>query len=596
MSEPQEQQPVIDLRGIVSKIDVRGVAGVELTEEVARAFGAAFADVLEDSALIVAHDMRVSSPELAAAFADGAARRGATVAEAGLASTDQLYCASGLHRAAGAMITASHNPPEDNGFKLCLPGAKPISRDDGLDDIRQGAERYLAGGIPEVAGGRRTPLETLSDYADTVLRLAPLSGRRPLRVVVDAANAMAGLTVPAVLGRTAEISLVPLHFELDGTFPNHPANPLIPENLEDLRDAVIAEGADIGLAFDGDADRCVVLDEQGRPVPPSAITALIATREIARVRAAGEERPVVVANAVSSRHVFEAVEAAGGEALRSPVGHSLIKALMAQHEAVFGGEHSAHYYFRDFFRADSGMLAALHVLAALEETDEPLSALVAEHDPYPASGEINTRPASAEAARAAIERVRAHVLASGAVVDDLDGLTAVHWTGPAADADRAGDAVGADEDAASSENWWLSLRSSNSEPLLRLNVEAETAGTVERVRDEILAIVRAEEAPGDEASAGEASGEEAPAAESVAAATGGAMSEPAEDGLRPAGASGADVPSWVRARLRCPDCGGELRDVDAALQCMSCHRLHAVEGGIPVLIAGRADQVAGQAE
>ncbi|MFC0674367.1 phosphomannomutase/phosphoglucomutase [Brachybacterium hainanense] len=471
-----------DLSGIVKAYDIRGVAGVQLTEEVARALGAAAADHLGATRLILAHDMRLSSPALSDAFADGAALRGAVVAFSGLSSTDQLYCASGVHRAAGAMFTASHNPAPDNGIKLCRAGAKPISRDTGLAAIQARAEAYLdAGEIPAVPGGRREELDTLEEYLGTVLGLVPIPEGRPLRVVVDAANAMAGHTVPPLAERLSGIEVIGLFFELDGTFPNHEANPLDPANLRDLQAAVVAEGADLGLAFDGDADRCFVVDETGRAVPASTITALIAEREIARARAAGEESPAVVANLVSSRHVQEAIEEAGGRRIRSQVGHSLIKELMARENAVFGGEHSAHYYFRDFFFADSGMLAALHVLAALREFDGPASALVARHDPYAASGEINSRVVDAAASR---EAVRAHMLAmaeaAGDVleVDDLDGMTVACW----------------DDEAPPEERWWFSLRSSNTEPLLRLNVEAAVASTMERVRDEVLAVIRADAA------------------------------------------------------------------------------------------------------
>ncbi|MFC7376317.1 phosphomannomutase/phosphoglucomutase [Brachybacterium sp. GCM10030267] len=549
-----------DLSALVTANDVRGVAGEELSEGVARALGAAFTDFLDGDALIVAHDMRISSPDLSRAVIEGAVRRGAIVGDAGLASTDQLYCASGLHRAAGVMVTASHNPAADNGLKLCLPGARPLSRDTGLDEIRRAAEAYLAAGeIPERGEGRTQPLDTLPDYVGTLHGLVSVPDRRPLRVAVDAGNAMAGLTAPAVLESLEQLDVVPVHFELDGTFPNHPADPLDRGTLRDLQDAILAHGADLGLAFDGDADRCVVLDETGAAVPPSAITALIARREVARARAAGEERPVVVANLVSSRHVAEAVLEAGGEAVRSPVGHSLLKALMAEHDAVFGGEHSAHYYFRDFFFADSGMLAALHVLAALGESDGPLSALIAEHDPYPSSGEINTRVQDPSAVR---ERVREHVEnLPGARLDDLDGITAVHWDPGSLPEDR----------------WWFSLRSSNNEPLLRLNVEAELETTMIRIREEILAIVRDQDLTTAPSSA-----------DADAADSDGGSVPPAESELPP-GASGADVPSWVRSRLRCPDCGGELRDVDAALQCTGCARRHPVEDGIPVLIAGRHD-------
>ena len=545
-----------DLSGIVLANDVRGRAGETLTAEIARAFGAAFADHLDAPAMIVAHDMRLSSPELSQAVIDGAVRRGAVVADAGLSSTDQLYCASGLHHAAGVMVTASHNPGEDNGFKLCLPGARPIGRDSGLEEIRRAAEAYLdAGEIPERGEGRAEGIDTLEDYAAALHALVQLPSERRVRVVVDAGNGMAGHTAPAVLGALDQVELIGVHFALDGAFPNHPPDPLRPENLRDLETAVLREGADLGLAFDGDADRCVVLDERGIPVPPSAITALIARREIARARDAGEERPAVIANLVSSRHVAETVREAGGEPVRSPVGHARIKQLMAEHDAVFGGEHSAHYYFRDFYFADSGMLAALHVLSALLETEGPASALVSAHDPYAGSGEINSRVEDAAAAR---ERVRAHAATLPAArTDDLDGLTVEHWA----------------EELAEEERWWFSLRSSHTEPLLRLNVEAERETTMLRIRDEILAIAQDEDVPAQ--------------APTTTAPTTAAPAAEADAELLPAGASGADVPGWLRSILRCPDCGGDLRDVERAMQCALCARVHPVEGGIPVLIAGR---------
>lgn len=559
-----------DLSGIVLANDVRGRAGETLTAEIARAFGAAFADHLDAPAMIVAHDMRLSSPELSQAVIDGAVRRGAVVADAGLSSTDQLYCASGLHHAAGVMVTASHNPGEDNGFKLCLPGARPIGRDSGLEEIRRAAEAYLdAGEIPERGEGRAEGIDTLEDYAAALHALVQLPSERRVRVVVDAGNGMAGHTAPAVLGALDQVELIGVHFALDGAFPNHPPDPLRPENLRDLETAVLREGADLGLAFDGDADRCVVLDERGIPVPPSAITALIARREIARARDAGEERPAVIANLVSSRHVAETVRAAGGEHVRTPVGHAVIKTMMAQHDAVFGGEHSAHFYFRDFHSADSGMLAALHVLAALTETEGTVSELVEADTPYVASGEINCHAADAAAAR---ERVRAHVVGRpGVRTDDLDGLTVEHW----------------DEGLPREDRWWFSLRSSHTESLLRLNVEAEQEGTMRRLRDEVLALVQADDG-----------GPGAPPASAAAFAAATAPPEGDPSTARatalPAGASGADVPGWVRSILRCPDCGGELRDVERALQCTGCGRVHPVEGGIPVLIAGRAEAPAAQ--
>ena len=559
MTEPR---PAHDLSRIVKANDVRGKVGVDLDAEIARALGAALVDFLEAPELVVAHDMRLSSPELSRAVIEGAVRRGAIVAEAGLASTDQLYCASGLHRAAGVMITASHNPPGDNGMKLCLPGARPIGRDSGLNEIARAAEAYLdAGEIPRRGEGRAETIDTLTDYVELLHRLVPLPEGRRLRVVVDAGSGMAGHTAPGVLGSLPQIQLIGLHLELDGTFPHRGADPLRPENLVALREAVVAEEADLGLAFDGDADRCVVLDETGATVPPSALTALIAEREIARARAAGEQTPVVVSNVVSSRHVEETVRAAGAEHVRTPVGHARIKTIMAEHNAVFGGEHSAHYYFRDFFSADSGMLAALHILAALGESDGTASELVASHAPYAASGEINTAVADPEAV---IARVREHAESlPGARLEEVDGLNILHW----------------DESMPEAERWWASLRSSHTEALLRLNVEAAQEETMQRVRDELLALRDADAATGEPA---------VPADDTTASADD-AVASVADAPRLPAGASGADVPSWVRALLRCPDCGGELADADQALQCLACGRVHAVEGGIPVLIAGRAE-------
>lgn len=528
---------VPDLSAIVKAYDVRGRAGEQLSEEICEALGAAFADFLDAGAIIVAHDMRVSSPQLSDAFVRGAVRRGSTVAVAGLSSTDQLYCASGLHRAAGAMFTASHNPAPDNGIKMCLPGAKPISRDSGLDEIRRTAEQYLAAGeIPVRDGGRAEQIDTLADYVDMLVQLVPVPPRRRVRVVVDAANAMAGHTMPAVAERLDGVEIIPLHFDLDGTFPNHDANPLDASTLRELQDAVRAHGADLGLAFDGDADRCVAVDEKGRVISPSAVTALIAQREIARARSAGEENPAVVANLVSSLHVQEAIEAAGGRRIRSRVGHSLIKALMAQENAVFGGEHSAHYYFRDFFFADSGMLAALHLLAALAETDARVSELIEEHDPYAASGEINSRvadvPAAVARARGAAEQM------GPAQFDELDGLTATCWDESDPDGDR----------------WWFSLRASNTEPLLRLNVEAAEEPVMERVRDRILAVIRDDDT---------------------------------DDHVTVEATAGADVPAWVREILRCPVTGEPLEDTPEGLLSPSTGHVYQVVDGIPILLPPR---------
>jgi len=373
----------------------------------------------------------------------------------------------------GAMFTASHNPAAYNGIKMCRGGARPIGQDSGLARIRDRAQALLDAGTGVGAPtGRIESQDLLRGYAEHLRGLVDLSAARPLTVVVDAGNGMAGLTTPAVLGTAAglpelPLDVLPLYFELDGTFPNHEANPLEPANLRDLQAAVVAEGADIGLAFDGDADRCFVVDERGEPVSPSAVTALVARREIAKELAAGA-KPTVIHNLISSRAVPEMIVAAGGTPVRTRVGHSFIKAQMAEHGAVFGGEHSAHFYFRDFWFADTGMLAAMHVLAALGEQDGTLSELVAEFSRYTASGEINSTVADAAAATAA---VRQWASTQDVTFDELDGLTVTHQGQPM---------------------WWFNLRASNTEPLLRLNVEAADEGTMARVRDDVLSIVRGE--------------------------------------------------------------------------------------------------------
>jgi phosphomannomutase len=451
---------VPDLSTIVKAYDIRGVVPDELDEGVARDIGAAFARVTgaAGSGIVVGRDMRPSSKGLVAAFAEGACSQGADVIDIGLASTDQLYFASGHLDLPGAMFTASHNPARYNGIKLCRAGATPVGRDSGLAEVRRLAEE----GVPIFAGGKGTVTarDVLPSYADYLRSLVDLRAARPLTVVVDAANGMAGHTVPAVLAGLP-VSLVPMYFELDGTFPNHDANPLDPANLVDLQARVREEGADIGLAFDGDADRCFVVDERGEPVSPSAVTALVAVRELAR-----HPGGTVIHNLITSRAVPEIIREHGGVPVRTRVGHSFIKEEMARTDAVFGGEHSAHYYFRDFWRADTGMLAALHVLSALAEQELPLSAFAAQFERYVASGEINSevhdQAGRTEAVRAAFAD------RAGVQADELDGLTI------------------------SCAEWWFNLRASNTEPLLRLNVEAGTHATMASVRDEVLALVRKE--------------------------------------------------------------------------------------------------------
>ncbi len=468
-----------NLAAIVKAYDIRGVVGEQLDAPTVRVIGAAMARMLLDEGtatrVVIGHDMRASSPELSAAFAAGVTDQGLDVVSIGLASTDMLYFASGTLDAPGAMFTASHNPAQYNGIKLCRAGARPVGQDSGLVEVRELAERYLDEGVPSRSRpGAITEQDTLAGYATYLRGLVDLSGARPLKVVVDAGNGMGGFTVPAVLEQAAglpalPLDVVPLYFELDGTFPNHEANPLDPANLVDLQAAVVEHGADIGLAFDGDADRCFVIDERGEPLSPSAVTALVAAREIAKERAAGRE-PVVIHNLISSRAVSEIIVEAGGTPVRTRVGHSFIKAQMAAERAVFGGEHSAHYYFRDFWFADTGMLAAMHVLAALGEQDAPLSELGSAYERYVSSGEINSTVADAAARTAA---VRAAFADEGVVVDELDGTTLTL------------------DDEAGRPRWWLNLRASNTEPLLRLNVEAADEATLHRVRDTALAVIRA---------------------------------------------------------------------------------------------------------
>ena len=448
-----------DLSSIVKAYDVRGTVPDQLDALTARALGAAFAGFAGAPQIVVARDMRASGVELGRAFADGALSVGVDVVDVGLGSTDLLYYAAGTLGVPGAMFTASHNPARYNGIKLCLAGARPIGQDTGLVEIRRAAEGFLAEGLPQgAAAGELTTRDLLADYAAHLRALVPgLDGMRPLKVVVDAGNGMGGLTVPVVLGGLP-LEVVEMYFELDGSFPHHEANPIDPATLVDLQARVVAEGADLGLALDGDADRCFVVDERGEPVSPSALTALIAERELRR-----EPGSTVIHNLITSRSVPEVVGEAGGTPVRTRVGHSFIKAEMARTGAVFGGEHSGHFYFRDFWNADSGMLAALHALAALGGHDGTLSSLLARYDRYAQSGEVNS---TVDDAAGRVAAVRSAYAAHG--TDELDGLTV-----------DLGDGT------------WFNVRASNTEPLLRLNVEAPDRPTMERVRDEVLALLRA---------------------------------------------------------------------------------------------------------
>ncbi|MDR2253475.1 MAG: hypothetical protein LBD97_06410 [Bifidobacteriaceae bacterium] len=466
------------LEPILKGNDLRGAVPEQWGPSEAEALGAAIASAFADApALLVGHDMRVSGPALAQALAAGATGAGLDVVELGRVSTDTMYHASGASRLPGAMVTASHNPAGDNGLKLMRPGAKPLGRDSGLSEIVAAAERWGAAGRPAAPArriGRVSRRAALPEFARFLRGAVDLTQIRPLKVVIDAGNGMGGVVADAALGRTAGLAELPveivrLYFEPDGTFPNHPPNPIEPANLADLRRVVLSTGADLGLAFDGDADRCFAVDEAGRAVSPSVVGVLIALREVAREQARGRAA-VVVRNAITSRALPELLEAAGAKIVRTRVGHAVIKPAMAELDAVFGAEHSGHFYFRDFFYADSGILTAMHLLAALGAQDRPMSELAEAHSPYVASGELNFRVADPAASIQKVQRAYADDAARGEVtLDALDGLTISHWSKPP--------------------RWWANVRPSNTEALLRLNVEAEDRDVMEKVCHGVAGIV-----------------------------------------------------------------------------------------------------------
>ena len=461
-----------DLSALIKAYDVRGVVPDQWGPKLAEQVGTAFVEVLGIRSadggagrIVVGHDMRPTGPDLVAAFINGVTAAGVDVINIGLCSTDGLYFASGSLDIPGAMFTASHNPAEYNGIKMCRAGAAPVGQDSGLSQIRTMLETE---DFPNYDGpvGTATQQDMLAAYADYLRALVPLEDIRKLSVVIDTGNGMGGFTVPAVLGgqilQALPLQIDEMYFELDGSFPNHEANPIDPENLRDLQKRVIEVGADIGLAFDGDADRCFVVDEKGEIVDPSTLTSLIATRELAK-----HPGSIIIHNLITSKAVPEIVQEHGGVPVRTRVGHSFIKATMAETDAIFGGEHSGHFYFRDFWKADSGMLAAMHALAALGETPDgtTLSTLLVPFTRYVSSGEINTTVSDAKAVTANIEEI---FTARGAQFDRLDGLTV---TGP---------------------NWWFNVRASNTEPLLRLNVEGDDVAAMELIRDEVLALMKDE--------------------------------------------------------------------------------------------------------
>ena len=444
---------------IFKAYDIRGLVDVEIDADFAFATGVAFARFLqierEPGTIVIGEDMRPSSPLLADAFSAGATSLGMDVIRIGLASTDMLYFASGKLGLPGAMFTASHNPAEYNGIKLCFSSARPIGKESGLVTI----EKFVREGSPLALGGIGVEKQRnmLEEYVDHLLTLVDIKNIRPLKIIVDAGNGMAGHTAPAIFARL-NCEVIPMYFELDGTFPNHEANPLDETTLTDLKKAMIDQKADLGLAFDGDADRCFLVDERGVAVNPSALTSLIAHREL--IKRPGSS---IIYNLISSRAVQEVIDENGGVGLRSRVGHSYIKKMMAESGAIFGGEHSGHFYFKEFWRADSGALAALHAIAALGESDTTMSALLAPYNRYVISGEINSKVADVKAATAGVEKSYS---SDQVTIDHLDGLTV------------------------NGDTWWFNLRPSNTEPLLRLNVEASTQAQMETVRDAVLSLIR----------------------------------------------------------------------------------------------------------
>jgi len=445
-----------DLSAIFKAYDVRGIVPDQLDEDVARRIGSAFAEWAAAPRIALGRECRLSSDDLAAAFTDGAPSRGVDVVDLGLTSTDLVYFASGSLSVPAAAITASHNPPNYNGLKFCLAGAAPVGEDSGLQEIRALAERDVYG--PALSKGRQEHRDLLPEYVEHVLGFVDVNAMAPLSVVTDTANGMGGLVVPAVMERLP-VTLVALFPELDGTFPNHPADPIDPKNQEDLKRAVIEHRADIGMAFDGDADRVFLVDEAADGVSGSLVTAM--TSEVMLRREPGA---AVVHNLICSWVVPEVILEHGGRPIRTRVGHSFIKAVMKETGAIFGGEHSGHYYFRENYRADSGLIAGVIALAELSRAGTKLSQLLRPYRRYFDSGEINTR---VEDASAKIEEI-AERFADGRQ-DRLDGLTVEY-----------------DHD------WWFNVRPSNTEPLLRLNAEARTAELLEEKTAEVLAVIRGE--------------------------------------------------------------------------------------------------------
>lgn len=452
---------VRNLDQVFKAYDIRGLVDSELTEDLIYQIGAAMVNALEISksnsgagAIVIGRDMRESGIRYCKAFTAGVVDSGVDVIDIGLASTDQLYFASGKLNLPGAMFTASHNPASYNGIKLCRAGAKPVGAETGLTQIKELVQRGM--GAKATTLGNVQQLDLLSDYAKYLHQIVGITEVKPMKIVVDAGNGMAGHTAPRVLDIPG-LEVVPMYFELDGTFPNHEANPIDPKNLVELQRKVIEAGADLGLAFDGDADRCFIVDNEGELVSPSALTALIANQFLLSF-----PKSTIVHNLITSKAVPEIVNEKGGIAVRTRVGHSFIKQVMAEHNAIFGGEHSGHFYFRDFWFADSGMLAALFAISELAKSEHTFHKLISDYARYPQSGEINSKvPNVVES----MDRIVA-AFADGNQIDRLDGVTVT------------------------SDQWWLNVRPSNTEPLVRLNVEANTQDRLAEITQAALKVIR----------------------------------------------------------------------------------------------------------
>jgi phosphomannomutase len=453
-----EQIDATKAAGLFKSYDIRGIAPEELTPELAYRIGRAIVLELGVDAVAVGRDMRVTGPLLSSGLIDGIRDQGADVTDVGMVSTDALYFAVGKYGfPAGVMITASHNPPEYNGFKLCREGARAVSFEEGIKQIR---DRALSDDFPPLAENRGDLIEkdVIPAYAEHCLSMVEVSAIKPLTIAIDAGNGMAGKTVPVVF-KSLPVEVIPLFFELDGTFPNHPANPIEPENIRDLQKAVLDNECDLGIAFDGDADRMFLIDEQGHAIGGDMVTAMVA---IALLRK--HPGSAICYNLICSRSVPETIEEHGGRPIRTPVGHSLIKKIMRDEDAIFGGEHSGHFYFRDNWYADSGLIAALTVLQLISDEGKPLSEVIGPIDTRFRSGEINTRVADAKQVMAIVEKRYA---AEGATIDHLDGVT-----------------IGFPD-------WWFNLRASNTEPLLRLNAEAETPELLATKTAEVRSMIPA---------------------------------------------------------------------------------------------------------